>query len=51
MWQNGLTWLTGIALLVIVYYMQGAAGGLVEPGKLSRSVAITLAISSLLSNT
>src|SRR5215218_4381111 len=32
-WQNGLTWLTGIALLVIVYYMQGAAGGLVDPGK------------------
>jgi uncharacterized membrane protein len=46
-WQNGLTWLTGIALLVIVYYMQGAAGGLVEPGKLSRTVAITLSISSL----
>jgi uncharacterized membrane protein len=47
-WQNGLTWLTGIALLVIVYYMQGAAGGLVDPGKLSRTVAITLSISSLL---
>jgi len=46
-WQNGLTWLTGIALLVIVYYMQGAAGGLVEPGKLSRTVAITLSIASL----
>jgi uncharacterized membrane protein len=28
-WQNGITWLTGISLLVIVYYMQGAAGGLV----------------------
>jgi uncharacterized membrane protein len=29
-WQNGLTWLTGISLLVIVYYMNGAAF-LVDP--------------------
>jgi len=47
-WQNGITWLTGIALLVIVYYMNGAAGGLVEPGRLARGVAITLSISALL---
>lgn len=47
-WQNGITWLTGIALLVIVYYMQGAAGGLVDPGELARPVAITLSVSSLL---
>lgn len=47
-WQNGITWLTGIALLVIVYYMNGAAGGLVDPGQLSRTVAITLSITSLL---
>lgn len=47
-WQNGITWLTGIALLVIVYYLQGAAGGLVEPGQLARGVAITLSAASLL---
>jgi len=46
-WQNGFTWMTGIALLVIVYYMNGAAGGLVEPGKLARSVAISLSIAAL----
>jgi uncharacterized membrane protein len=24
-WQNGITWLSGISLLVVVYYLQGAA--------------------------
>jgi uncharacterized membrane protein len=49
MWQNLSTWLTGIALLVIVYYMPGGgAGGLVDPERLSHGVAITLSISSLL---
>ena len=35
-WQNGITWMTGIALLVIVYYMNGAAFLVdpVDPGKL-----------------
>ena len=48
-WQNGITWMTGIALLVIVYYMHGgAAGGLVEAGGLSHPVAVTLSISALL---
>lgn len=47
-WQNGITWMTGIALLIVVYYMQGAAGGLVEPGRLSRAVAITLSATTLL---
>jgi uncharacterized membrane protein len=48
-WQNGLTWLTGIALLVIVYYMHGGSGGgLVETGALAHSVAVTLSIASLL---
>lgn len=48
-WQNGITWMTGIALLVIVYYMRdGAAGGLVGPGTLSHEVAVTLSITALL---
>jgi uncharacterized membrane protein len=29
-WQNGITWLSGIALLIVVYYMQDAAF-LVDP--------------------
>ena len=23
-WQNGMTWLTGISLLIVVYYLNGA---------------------------
>jgi uncharacterized membrane protein len=47
-WQNGFTWLTGIALLVVVYYMNArsflvnAAVHDVAPG-----VAITLSVCSL----
>ncbi|HMG55244.1 MAG TPA: urate hydroxylase PuuD, partial [Kofleriaceae bacterium] len=48
-WQNGFTWLTGISLLVIVYYANGAAF-LVDPNvrALDPSVAITMSVSSLL---
>jgi uncharacterized membrane protein len=48
-WQNGFTWMTGISLLVIVYYANGAAF-LVDPNiaSLDPIVAITLSASSLL---
>lgn len=48
-WQNGFTWMTGIALLVIVYYANGAAF-LVDPNvrALDPAVAITMSVSSLL---
>ncbi|HLL22608.1 MAG TPA: urate hydroxylase PuuD [Kofleriaceae bacterium] len=47
-WQNGITWLTGIALLVVVYYFNGAAF-LVDPAvaELAPSVAISLSVGSL----
>ncbi len=47
-WQNGITWLTGISLLVIVYYMNGAAF-LVDPSvrELSPTHAILLSAGSL----
>lgn len=47
-WQNGLTWLTGISLLVIVYYFNHAAF-LVDPSvhDVGPTIAITLSISSL----
>src|SRR5256885_5585497 len=47
-WQNGITWLTGISLLVIVYYTEGAAF-LVDPSvhDVGSTIAITLSISSL----
>jgi uncharacterized membrane protein len=48
-WQNGFTWMTGISLLVIVYYANGAAF-LVDPNvrALDPVVAITLSVSALL---
>ena len=48
-WQNGFTWMTGISLLVIVYYANGAAF-LVDPSvrALDPIVAITLSVSALL---
>ncbi len=48
-WQNAFTWMTGISLLVIVYYANGAAF-LVDPNvrALDPIVAITLSASSLL---
>lgn len=47
-WQNGITWLTGISLLVVVYYMNGAAF-LVDPRvrALEPEVAIALSVGSL----
>jgi uncharacterized membrane protein len=48
-WQNGFTWMTGIALLVIVYYANGAAF-LIDPNvsALDPIVAITVSASSLI---
>jgi uncharacterized membrane protein len=48
-WQNFFTWMTGISLLVIVYYANGAAF-LVDPGvrALDPVVAITLSASALI---
>jgi uncharacterized membrane protein len=48
-WQNGFTWMTGISLLVIVYYANGAAF-LVDPtiAALDPAVAIAISASSLL---
>jgi uncharacterized membrane protein len=47
-WQNGLTWLTGISLLVVVYYFNHAAY-LVDPSvrDVGPTIAITLSICSL----
>lgn len=47
-WQNGFTWLTGISLLIIVYYGNGAAF-LVDPNvrALDPVVAISLSVSAL----
>jgi uncharacterized membrane protein len=47
-WQNGLTWLTGISLLIVVYYFNDAAF-LVDPAvrKLDASVAIGVSAGSL----
>lgn len=47
-WQNGITWMTGIALLVVVYFMNGAAF-LIDPAvaKLAPAVAISLSVGSL----
>jgi uncharacterized membrane protein len=51
-WQNGITWLTGISLLVIVYYMNDAAF-LVDPsrpwgGELHPQTAIWVSVLSLI---
>jgi uncharacterized membrane protein len=45
-WQNFSTWLTGICLFVIVYYMNGAAG-LVDPSihDVDKTVAIAMSVS------
>ena len=47
-WQNGFTWMTGICLLVVVYYMNGAQF-LIDPSvrALEPIVAITMSISAL----
>jgi uncharacterized membrane protein len=50
-WQNGITWLSGIALLVLVYYMGGAAimteGG---PGALAERWAVLLGIGTVVAS-
>jgi uncharacterized membrane protein len=43
-WQNGITWLTGMSLLVVVYFMNGAAF-LVDPSVRALSPAAAIAIS------
>lgn len=45
-WQNFSTWLTGISLFVIVYYLNGA-GGLVDPSvhDVDRTVAVAMSVS------
>lgn len=47
-WQNFSTWLTGICLFVIVYYLNGA-GGLVDPSihDVDRGVAVAMSISCI----
>jgi uncharacterized membrane protein len=48
-WQNGITWLTGISLLVVVYYLNASAY-LVDPRvlDLAPSVAISISAGSLI---
>ncbi len=43
-WQNGITWMTGMSLLVVVYFMNGAAY-LVDPSVRALSPAAAIAIS------
>lgn len=49
-WQNGITWLTGICLLIVVYYMNDAAF-LVDPSvrAMSPGQAIGLSVGTLIS--
>ena len=44
-WQNGFTWLTGISLLVVVYFMNDAAM-LVDPRVRALDPAVAIAISA-----
>jgi uncharacterized membrane protein len=48
-WQNGITWMTGISLLIVVYYLNGAAY-LVDPSvaAIAPSVAISISAGSLI---
>src|SRR5690349_18622679 len=47
-WQNGITWLTGTCLFIVIYYMDNAAF-LVDPSRHGTApiVGITMSISSL----
>jgi len=47
-WQNGFTWMTGIALMIVVYYMNGAAL-LVDPAvaAIDPIVAISISVGAL----
>jgi uncharacterized membrane protein len=44
-WQNGITWLSGISLLVVVYYLQGGAF-LLDPqvAKLDPAAAVAICV-------
>jgi uncharacterized membrane protein len=42
-WQNGITWLTGISLLIVVYYWNGA---LVDPSVMAMAPSVAIAISA-----
>ncbi len=48
-WQNGITWLSGISLLIVVYYMQGGAF-LIDPqvAKLDPTAAVALCVMILI---
>lgn len=48
-WQNGITWLTGISLMVVVYYMNGAAF-LIDPSvrAMAQGEAIAWSVGSLI---
>jgi uncharacterized membrane protein len=48
-WQNGFTWLSGILLLVIVYYMGGAAY-MVDPAiaKIDLTTAVAIGVGTLI---
>ena len=48
-WQNGFTWLTGISLFIVVYYLHGAAF-LVDPSvhDVGPAIAITVSVCSLI---
>lgn len=43
-WQNGITWMTGICLLIVVYYFNDAAF-LVDPAVLEMEPAVAISIS------
>ncbi|MCX5743532.1 MAG: urate hydroxylase PuuD [Proteobacteria bacterium] len=47
-WQNGITWISGICLFIVVYYMNNAAY-LVDPSRHGTSpiVGITMSVSAL----
>ena len=47
-WQNGFTWMTGIALMIVVYYMNGASL-LVDPAiaAIAPLVAISISLGAL----
>jgi uncharacterized membrane protein len=47
-WQNGITWMSGIALMIVVYYMHGASF-LIDPrvSSIGPLVGITISVSAL----
>jgi uncharacterized membrane protein len=47
-WQNGITWMSGIALMIVVYYMHGASF-LLDPrvSDIGPAVGITISVAAL----